>query len=124
MYSSTKSGICCVYDFNIENDKDNCIGKTTVNATVLFVNEERKEICASKREPGYLAFIGPMNMKGYWWDDPKETAKVLQNGILFTNDVAYPDPDGDIIFLGRDCDVINVGGKKWHLRKLRTLLLI
>ena len=50
-------------------------------------------------------------MLGYW-KDPEETAKVLIDGVVYSNDVAYFDEDGDIILLGRNGDVINVGGSK------------
>ena len=50
-------------------------------------------------------------MVGYWKDE-EETRKVLVEGIVYTNDVAYFDEDGDIILLGRKGDVINVGGNK------------
>ena len=50
-------------------------------------------------------------MLGYW-KDKEETEKALKDGIVYTNDVAYIDEDGDVILLGRRGDVINVGGNK------------
>ena len=52
-----------------------------------------------------------MNMAGYWRDEA-ETAKVMADGVVYSNDEAYLDEDGDIILLGRRGDVINVGGNK------------
>lgn len=52
-----------------------------------------------------------MNMLGYWKDDV-ETAKAMADGVVYSNDIAYFDEDGDIILLGRKGDVMNVGGKK------------
>ena len=111
IYGSTESGISCIYDFNRPDEKENCIGRPAVNADHFIVDEEWNPIESSKDNPGFLACRGPINMVGYW-QDPEETARVLRNGVVYTNDMAYFDEDGDIILLGRKGDVINVGGKK------------
>lgn len=110
-YGSTESGCICIYDFNDGKDKPNCIGKPTHNAKILIVDEERQEIISSAENTGLLASFGPMNTQGYWKDE-EETSKALKEGIIYSNDEAYTDEDGDIILLGRKGDVINVGGNK------------
>lgn len=110
-YGSTESGCICIYNFNRKDDKKHCIGKPACNATIVIVDDDRKPIESSESNPGLLSSIGGMNMLGYWQDE-EETAKVLQNGVVYSNDVAYYDEDGDIILLGRKGDVINVGGNK------------
>lgn len=110
-YGSTESGCICIYDFNRGDDKKHCIGKPAYNAEIIIVDDERKEIVSSAENTGLLASRGGMNMPGYWQDE-EETAKVLIDGIVYSNDVAYFDEDGDIILLGRKGDVINVGGNK------------
>lgn len=110
-YGSTESGCICIYNFNIANDKKHCIGKPAHNAKIVFVDDYKNEITTSEDKTGLLVSYGPMNMLGYW-QDPEETQKVLLNGAVYSNDVAYYDEDGDIILLGRKGDVINVGGNK------------
>lgn len=110
-YGSTESGCICIYDFNRSDDKKHCIGKPAYNAKILIVDDERKEIVSSAENTGLLASRGGMNMPGYW-RDAEETSKVLIDGVVYSNDVAYFDEDGDIILLGRKGDVINVGGNK------------
>ena len=110
-YGSTESGISSFYDFNTPHEKENCIGKPSVNAEIFFVDENKHPMKADKATPGFLACRGRFNMKGYW-EDEAETAKVLLDGVIYSNDVAYLDEDGDIIMLGRKGDVINIGGKK------------
>lgn len=110
-YGSTESGCICIYDFNDGKDKPKCIGKPTYNAKIVIVDEERKEIDATENNTGLLASFGGMNMKGYWMDD-EETAAVMFEGGIYSNDEAYFDEDGDIILLGRKGDVINVAGNK------------
>lgn len=110
-YGSTESGCICIYDFNDGKDKPKCIGKPAYNAKIVIVDEERNEIVATEGNTGLLASFGKMNMKGYWKDE-EETAKVMLDGGIYSNDEAYFDEDGDIILLGRKGDVINVGGNK------------
>lgn len=110
-YGSTESGCIAIYDFNCGNDKKSCIGKPACNADIFIVDDERKPMESSREKTGLLASRGGMNMPGYW-RDPEETAKVLIDGVVYSNDVAYFDEDGDIILLGRKGDVINIGGNK------------
>lgn len=111
LYGSTESGITCVYEFNCGEEKVNCIGHPTKNTEIFIVDENRKPIKSSAENPGLLASRGRMNMLGYWKDDV-ETAKAMADGVVYSNDIAYFDEDGDIILLGRKGDVMNVGGKK------------
>lgn len=110
-YGSTESGCIAIYNFNRPHSKKSCIGKPAHNAKIVVVDDDRKEIVSHKNNTGLLASYGGMNMAGYWQDE-EETAKVLINGAVYSNDVAYYDEDGDIILLGRKGDVINVAGNK------------
>ncbi len=111
IYGSTESGCTCIYDFNCKEQKKNCIGKPTCNTTVLFVDDDRHEIEASPDHTGLIATVGDMNMSEYW-QDAEETARAMENGIIYSNDIGYFDADGDIILIGRKGDVINIGGMK------------
>ncbi len=111
-YGSTESGRTCTYDFAAYPNKSNCIGKPVINANVLIVNSEHQILeHSSIEQTGYLAFQGTMNMTGYW-KNPELTESVLQNGIFYTKDIGYIDPEGWVYMLGRDDDIINYGGVK------------
>lgn len=110
-YGSTESGCIAIYNFNDGKDKKGCIGKPVVNADIIITGSDRNAIVSSAENTGLLASSGAMNMKEYFLD-PDETAAVMYNGYIYTNDIAYYDEDGDIILLGRKGDVINVGGNK------------
>lgn len=110
-YGSTESGCTCIYNFNTENTKPNCIGKPTHNTTLLIVDDERNEIVSTEGNTGLLATKGAMNMVEYF-EDESETKQVMSDGIIYSNDIGYVDADGDVILLGRKGDVINVGGNK------------
>ncbi len=110
-YGSTESGCTCILDFNKYRGLKNCIGKATYNSSFIFVNENHKPFNATEENPGFLACQGKMNMKGYWRDS-NETQKILHDGYIYSNDLAYCDENGFIFMLGRKDDVINVGGNK------------
>lgn len=110
-YGSTESGCIAIYNFNQPNAKKSCVGKPTCNTEICIVDEKGCEIASSETNSGFLASKGPMNMSGYW-ADTQETKKALRNGTVYSSDIAYIDHDGDIILLGRQGDIINVGGKK------------
>jgi len=110
-YGSTESGCICIYNFNRDDEKKSCIGKPAYNAKIVIVDDNRNPIESSIDNTGLLSSIGKMNMPGYWKDE-EETAKALADGVVYSNDIAYFDEDGDIILLGRRGDVINVGGNK------------
>lgn len=110
-YGATESGCTVILEFNKYADKKNCIGRTTVNTTIFFVDENRNEIEASFENPGYMAFKGDMNMRGYY-KEPEITKEALENGNIYTNDLGYVGEDGLVYLLGRKGDVINMGGLK------------
>ena len=110
-YGSTESGRTCVLDFSKDKNKKYCIGKPTCNAKFIVTNELRKEIHSSVNNLGLLASAGAMNMKGYW-KQPKLTEQMMQDGFVFTNDLAYIDEEGYVYVLGRKDDVINYKGIK------------
>ena len=110
-YGSTESGCTALYNFNRPDAKHSCIGKPACNARIFTVDDDRNPVVATRENPGLLAFAGPMNTLGYW-QNPEETEKLLKDGTVYSNDIAYFDEDGDIILMGRRGDVINVGGSK------------
>lgn len=110
-YGATESGCTVILEFNKYADKHKCIGRTTVNTTILFVDDDRNPIEASPENPGFLTFQGPMNMKGYY-KEPEITAEVLDGKNIYTNDLGYLGEDGLVYLLGRKGDVINMGGIK------------
>jgi acyl-CoA synthetase (AMP-forming)/AMP-acid ligase II len=60
-------------------------------------------------QEGELLVRGPMVTLGYW-NKPEETAEVLQDGWLFTGDLARMDEDGFFYIVGRKKDLIKASG--------------
>ncbi len=112
MYGSTESGISCVYEFSAKEDKPGCIGRPCVNSRIKFVNEKGMEIDTSPDHPGYLSCASRANMLGIY--DPNDNSPNYSSNVdlVISSDLAYLDEDGEIILVGRNDDVISIGGKK------------
>ena len=64
-------------------------------------------------EVGELVVRGPQVMVGYW-NEPEATARALQNGWLFTGDLATCSPDGFFRIVDRKKDLIITNGVNVH----------
>ena len=110
-YGSSEAASVCMYDYNRYSDKEGCIGKPSVNSRIIIVDDDHREIASSKDNMGLIACGGDIVMKGYV-NDPEQTAEVLCDGVVYTNDIGYVDDEGFVYIAGRKGDVINVGGLK------------
>lgn len=110
-YGSTEAGCSCILDFNSMSGKKGCIGRPTVNAQFIVVDDERNIIESSADNLGLLASSGDINMKEYF-KEPELTAQTMVDGYIYTKDLGYIDEDGYVYMLGRKDDVINYGGIK------------
>ncbi len=70
---------------------------------------------------GELLIKGPQVMKGYW-NDEKETQRSLQNGWLYTGDLAMMDEDGYFYIIGRKKEMIIVGGFNIYPQEVEGVL--
>ncbi|MER7842426.1 beta-ketoacyl synthase N-terminal-like domain-containing protein [Kitasatospora sp. NPDC096077] len=71
---------------------------------------------------GELQFRGPHLFRGYL-DDPAATGAALTpDGWLRTGDRALRRPDGNLVYRGRDAELINVGGLKFTASEVETEL--
>jgi acyl-CoA synthetase (AMP-forming)/AMP-acid ligase II len=112
-YASTETGIITTYNYNGGKCQAGCLGRPMKHAR-LFITPE-----------GFIACQGPTLMTGYI-GDPELTATVLRSypplpregqggGVvptLITADRGIIDEEGMLHLLGREDDVINVGGFK------------
>lgn len=121
-YGSTEAGCSCILDFNTCSGRSGCIGKPTVNAEFIVVDEKRNVIQSTFDNPGLLASSGDINMMEYY-NEPELTAETMQNGYIYTKDLGYIDEDGYVYMLGRKDDVINFGGIKISPEEIESIVM-
>ncbi len=122
-YGSSESGVVCMYDYNKKPGLEFCVGLDAKNAEVIVVDDDRKVMQSSAQNMGLIACRGAINMKGYI-NDPEMTEKYLQNGTFYTNDIGYINEEGYIFIIGRQDDVINVGGLKVAPSEVESMALL
>jgi len=116
---SESIGPGCVH-LGVENiDHVGAIGKAGFGWTVKIVDPEHNEV--PQGEVGELAVFGPGVMKCYYKDE-KATNEVLDNGWLFTGDMAEMDKDGFIYLVDRKKDVIISGGENLYPVQIEDFL--
>src|SRR5271166_1747450 len=79
------------------------VGQPFPGVEARIVDPQEVEEGAPKA--GEIAIRGALVMKGYW-NRPEASAKVLRDGWLYTGDLGYFDPDGNLFITGRRKEVI------------------
>lgn len=96
------------------------IGKGIPGVTLEVLNKNDKPITPG--EIGEIVASGENIMQGYF-QDPKETKKVLKNGKLYTGDLATVDEDGYIYVKGRLKNIIKSGGHRISPQEIEDVIL-
>lgn len=95
-------------NFQIDR-KEGTVGRPIPNVAARIVDLDTGEP-KGVNEAGMLYITGPNVMKGYF-DMPKETSEVLQDGWYKTGDVALIDEDGFLKITGRVSRFSKIGGE-------------
>ena len=104
----------------VENiDHVGAIGVAGYGWQTKILNEKHQPV--AKGEVGELALKGDGVMKCYY-KDPKATHEVLQDGWLFTGDMARESEDGFIYLVDRKKDVIITGGENLYPVQIEDFL--
>ena len=74
-----------------------------------------------EKHTGELCVRGPQVMRGYW-NNPAETAKVMQDGWLKTGDVGHMDADGYFTITDRKKDMILVSGFNVYPNEIESVV--
>lgn len=98
-YASTETGIIATYNYNDGRCLAGCLGRPMPHSRVMITPD------------GKIACQGDTLMSGYLGDE-QLTAGILSNGTVYMSDNGRIDDEGMLHILGRENDVINVGGYK------------
>ena len=98
-FASTETGIVATYNYNDGECLVGCLGRPMKHSRIIITDE------------GRVACQGPTLMTGYA-DEEELTAQVMHDDTVFTADNGRIDDLGRLHLMGRNDDVINVGGYK------------
>ena len=98
-YASTETGIIATYNYNDGRCLAGCLGRPMPHSRVMITHE------------GKIACQGDTLMSGYLGDEAL-TSTILRDNTVFMSDYGRIDDEGMLHILGRENDVINVGGYK------------
>jgi len=74
-----------------------------------------------ERHTGEICVCGPQVMRDYW-NNPEETAKVMQDGWLKTGDIGYLNANGHVNLTDRKKDVILVSGFTVYPNEIESVI--
>lgn len=97
--------------------KAGSVGIPVSDTECKIVDLENPDIEIPVGEPGELLMKGPQIMKGYY-NRPDATAETVQDGWLFTGDIATMDEDGYFYIVDRKKDMIIAGGLNVYPREI------
>ena len=99
-----------VAEFIIDKKYDECpVGKPNIDQiNVMLLDEDGNEV--SDMEEGEIVIEDPF-FRGYI-NLPEHTKEVLIDGIYHTGDIAKRLPDGNLVLLGRNNDMIKINGNR------------
>ncbi len=119
-YGLSEASPVCVANPVYGKRKIGCIGLPVPGTEAAVVDpEDRKELGIG--EVGELAVKGPQVMQGYW-NMPDETAGQMEEGWLFTGDMAQVDEEGYFTIVDRKKDMIISGGYNIYPREVEEVL--
>ena len=121
-YGSSEAGCVSMYDYSANRGLISCVGKPNKNANIFIVDQNHDPIRSSMTDQGLIAISGDMVMQGYF-NEPALTEEVLKDGVVYTNDIGYIDEEGYVYMLGRQGDVINLGGLKIAPAEVENVVL-
>jgi long-chain acyl-CoA synthetase len=108
-YGLTEASRAAFTEYHSDADRPGTIGRAAPNVEITIRDEMLATVPA--RKTGEIVVRGAMVMREYW-KRPDLTAAALSESGLRTGDHGYLDEDGYLYLLGREDDLINVGGLK------------
>jgi long-chain acyl-CoA synthetase len=118
-YGLTEASRAMFTEFHADAHKPGTIGKPSPNVEAAICDENGWPL--GPEEVGEIVIRGAMVAREYW-RQPELTGKMLSQGRLRTGDLGYTDRDGYFFLVGRQSDVINVGGLKVSPEEIEAVL--
>jgi long-chain acyl-CoA synthetase len=125
-YGLTESspGVCCI---PLDSPWNGTIGLPIPSTDVSIRNDGFDELPVwtgegdVEQHTGEICIRGPQVMQGYW-NNPAETAKVMQDGWLKTGDVGFLNAEGYVKITDRKKDMILVSGFNVYPNEIESVI--
>ena len=119
-YGLTEASRATFLDFRRDREHLDSVGRPSPNVKIRIKDENGHSLKAGTS--GEILVKGKMVTSGYW-ENPELSNKVIKDGWLHTGDIGYVDEDGYVYLLGRNHEIINVGGLKVSPVEIEEVLL-
>ncbi|MCP5267821.1 MAG: AMP-binding protein [Zoogloeaceae bacterium] len=122
--TETSPGVCCI---PLATPWNGTIGLPIPSTDVSIRDESFQPLPVwhgtgeIEKSTGEICVRGPQVMNGYW-NNPQETANVIQDGWLKTGDIGYLDSEGRVTITDRKKDVILVSGFNVYPNEIESVL--
>ena len=104
-YGLTEASRSTFMIFEKDNGRENSVGKKAPGVEIKIINEEKDE-----SEIGEIWIKGKNVIKKYWNNENAD--ENIVDGWIKTGDAGYLDAEQYLFLVGRNDDIINVGGEK------------
>jgi long-chain acyl-CoA synthetase len=118
-YGLTEASRAAFLEYHADCEKLESIGRPAPNVQMAVHDERGRALPAGQQ--GELVVRGGMVMQEYW-QQPELTRRALRDGWLYTGDWGARDAEGYFYLLGRQTDLVNVGGVKVSPEEVERLL--
>ena len=109
-YQATEVPGGTAYNYANVNLRSNCLGKPVRTMDIAILIEDGRFTKEAGVE-GQICAKSELVTKGYY-NEPELTQSVFKDGWFVSSDIGRFDEDGNLYYIGRKDDVINLGGYK------------
>jgi fatty-acyl-CoA synthase len=96
-------------------------GREFINVNLKVVDDQGNEVAKDDQQVGEIIVKGDIVTPGYW-NLPEETQKAIQDGWLYTGDMAVVDSEGYVNIVDRKKDMIITGGENVYSTEVENVL--
>ena len=124
--TETSPGVCCTL---LGTPWNGTIGLPVSSTDVSIRNDNSEELplwdgqSDVAKHTGEICVRGPQVMRGYW-NNPDETAQVMQDGWLKTGDIGHMDVKGNVTLTDRKKDMILVSGFNVYPNEVESVVMM
>ncbi|WP_170223011.1 AMP-binding protein [Nonomuraea turkmeniaca] len=130
MYGLTEAFRSTFLDPALINDKPGSVGKAIPNSAVDVLDAHGRR--CPPQTTGEIVHRGPTVALGYW-RDPEASARVFRphprlaaphhETVVYSGDLGYIDPDGDLYITGRHDDMVKIRGIRTNPNEIESEIM-